>query len=275
MDRVYTVNMLLIDNEMFLRLGFFLGIFILMASWETAAPRRTLSQSKTVRWTNNLVLTFLNAFVLRLVFPAAAVGSALIARQKGWGLFNTISVPSLVSGATSIVVLDLAIYAQHVAFHKVSIFWRLHRMHHTDLDIDVTTGARFHPVEIILSMVIKIGTVFALGAPAWAVVVFEILLNATSMFNHSNIYLSLPADRWIRRIIVTPDMHRVHHSVLIRETDSNYGFNLSWWDRIFRTYRDQPKAGHEAMRIGLANYRDPGWLKLHWMLLVPFSRYER
>lgn len=167
------------------------------------------------------------------------------------------------------------IYAQHVAFHKIPVFWRLHRMHHTDLDIDVTTGARFHPVEIILSMIIKIGAVVALGAPAWAVVIFEILLNATSMFNHSNIYLGLGADRWIRRLFVTPDMHRVHHSVLIRETDSNYGFSLSWWDRIFRTYRDQPKAGHQNMKIGLANYRDARWLKLHWMLFVPLARYER
>lgn len=269
------MNMLLINNEMFLRLGFFLGVFVLMAAWETAAPRRQPAQSKTLRWVNNLALTFLDSFILRLVFPAAAVGSALIAQQRGWGLFNALSIQNWASGAVSILILDLAIYSQHVVFHKVNLFWRLHRMHHIDLDIDVTTGARFHPIEILLSMAIKIGVVVALGAPAWAVVVFEILLNATSMFNHSNIYISLPADRWIRRIIVTPDMHRVHHSVLIRETESNYGFNLSWWDRIFGTYRDQPGAGQQKMKIGLANYRDPRWLKLHWMLIVPFWHYER
>lgn len=267
--------MLLIDNEIFLRLGFFLGIFASMTAWEAAAPRRVLQHSKWLRWSRNLALTFLNGFLLRLVFPAAAVGAALFAEQKGWGLFHVIPFPDWIAGLFSVLILDLAIYAQHVAFHKIPIFWRLHRMHHTDLDIDVTTGARFHPIEIIASMAIKIGVVAALGAPAWAVVIFEILLNGTSMFNHSNIFLNLHADRLIRSLIVTPDMHRVHHSVLIRETDSNYGFNLSIWDRLFGTYRPQPAAGHETMKIGLANYRSVKWLKLGWMIVVPLSRYER
>lgn len=269
------MNVLLLGNEMLRRLGFFLGIFVSMAAWETAAPRRVLQQSKGTRWASNLSLTFLNAFLLRLVFPAAAVGAAVLADQKGWGLFHTVPGPQWAAGLFSIIILDMAIYAQHVAFHKIPVFWRLHRMHHTDLDIDVTTGTRFHPVEIIISMAIKIGVVTALGAPAWAVVIFEILLNATSMFNHSNIFLNLQADRWIRLLIVTPDMHRVHHSVLIAETDSNYGFNLSIWDRLFGTYRPQPAAGHDAMKIGLANYRSTKWLKLGWMLVVPLSRYER
>lgn len=269
------MNALLIGNEMFVRLGFFLGIFFVMAAWEKAAPRRALQQSKLTRWANNLGLTFFNTFVLRLLFPAAAVGTALIADEKGWGLFHAISLPGWAGGLASIVIFDLVVYAQHVAFHKVPVLWRLHRMHHIDLDIDLTTGARFHPVEIIISMAIKMGAVAALGAPAWSVVVFEVLLNGTSMFNHSNISMALRVDRWIRRVIVTPDMHRVHHSVLIRETDSNYGFNLSWWDRLFGTYRDQPAAGHTAMKIGLANYRDPKWLKIGWMLLVPASRYKR
>ncbi|MFW6053121.1 MAG: sterol desaturase family protein, partial [Desulfosalsimonas sp.] len=184
------MNTFFIGNEMFVRLGFFLGIFFSMAAWEMAAPRRVLEQSKFTRWANNLVLTFFNTFLLRLVFPAAAVGTALFAGKKGWGLFNAISLPEWMAGLVSIIILDLAIYAQHVAFHKVAVFWRLHRMHHTDLDIDVTTGARFHPVEIIISMAIKMGIVAALGAPAWSVVAFEVLLNGTSMFNHSNISMN-------------------------------------------------------------------------------------
>lgn len=263
------------DQEIVIRLGFFLGVFFAMAIWETKRPKRKLSQRKLKRWRNNLGLTFFNSFLLRVVFPAAAVGSALLAGEKGWGLFNLFSVTQILAGLLSIIVLDFAIYSQHVIFHKIPIFWRLHRMHHTDLDIDVTTGARFHPVEIILSMIIKIGVVLALGAPAWSVVVFEVILNATSMFNHSNVYISPFIDRFLRLMIVTPDMHRVHHSVLIRETDSNYGFNFPWWDRLLGTYRDQPQAGHDKMKIGLANYQDPKWLQFKWMLLTPFASKHR
>jgi sterol desaturase/sphingolipid hydroxylase (fatty acid hydroxylase superfamily) len=269
------VNMFLMDQEIFLRLGFFLGIFFVMAFWEKLRPRRMLKQNKLNRWLNNLGLTFFNSFLLRIVFPAAAAGVALLADQRGWGLFNRVDMPELFAGIICIIILDLAIYIQHVVFHKVSLFWRLHRMHHTDLDIDVTTGARFHPVEIILSMIIKMGVVLAIGAPVWSVIVFEIILNGTSMFNHSNAYINQAIDRFLRLVVVTPDMHRVHHSVLIRETDSNYGFNFPWWDRLFGTYRDQPQAGHDKMNIGLANYRDPKWLQFKWMLLTPFSSNYR
>ena len=267
--------MLLIDNEVFLRLGFFFGIFGALAIWEGLAPRRSLAQSKSLRWTNNLGLTLFNALLLRGVFAVAAVGTALYGAEQGWGLLRIVNLPEWAAGIAAIALLDLAIYTQHVLFHKIGPLWRLHRMHHTDLDFDVTTGARFHPLEILLSMVIKMGVVAAIGAPAWSVIVFEVLLNGTSMFNHSNILINLKVDRLLRLLVVTPDMHRVHHSVIVRETDSNFGFNFPWWDRFFGTYRDQPKAGHTAMTLGLANYRNPKWLKFHWMLLTPLSRNYR
>ncbi|WP_035243670.1 sterol desaturase family protein [Desulfonatronovibrio hydrogenovorans] len=267
--------MLLMDQELVIRLSFFLGIFSIMALWENRYPRRKLTQPKWKRWLNNLGLTLFNSVLLRILFPVAAVGVAILAQNNQWGLFQQLAVHQILAGIVSIIILDFAIYSQHLIFHKVPILWRLHRMHHTDLDIDVTTGARFHPVEIILSMLIKIGIVLALGAPAWSVVVFEVILNATSMFNHSNAYLKASIDRFLRLMVVTPDMHRVHHSVLIKETDSNYGFNFPWWDRLLGTYTDQPKAGHDKMTIGLANYRDPKWLRLEWMLFTPFARWYR
>jgi sterol desaturase/sphingolipid hydroxylase (fatty acid hydroxylase superfamily) len=269
------MNMFIIDNELFIRLGCFVTIFAVMIIWEILAPKRALTASKGLRWTNNITIAFLNTLVVRLIFPAAAVGIALSAEARGWGVFNMAHIASVPAGILSIILLDLTIYAQHALFHKAMPFWRLHRMHHTDLDIDVTTGARFHTVEIVLSMFIKIGVVILIGAPAWAVVSFEVLLNATSMFNHSNVNLPEGVDRVLRKVIVTPDMHRVHHSVIIAETDSNYGFNFSWWDRLFSTYRAQPAAGHTAMVIGLANYRDPKYLTLPWMLATPFLKKIR
>jgi len=269
------MNMFLIDNEVFLRLGFFLTIFLGMGVWETFAPRRPLAQRKFTRWLNNMGLTMLNALLVRAVFPTAAVGVALLVEQKKWGWLHWVAAPVWAEGLFAILALDLAIYTQHVLFHKIPPLWWLHRMHHTDLDIDVTTGARFHPLEILLSMGIKMGVVAVLGAPAWAVVVFEILLNGTSMFNHSNIAMAPKADQKLRHLVVTPDMHRVHHSVVIAETDSNFGFNFPWWDRFFRTYRGQPAAGHLGMVIGLAGYREPKWLQLPWMLLVPISKRNR
>ncbi len=203
------------------------------------------------------------------------MGVAVYAEERGWGLLQVMAVPSWVQGIAAIAVLDLVIYVQHVLFHKVPFFWRFHRMHHTDLDIDVTTGARFHPAEILLSMGIKMGAVVVFGVPVWSVIAFEILLNGTAMFNHSNIHIPSGKDRLLRLMVVTPDMHRVHHSVIIRETDSNFGFSFPWWDRFFGTYRAQPAAGHTGMTIGLANYRDPKWLKFQWMLMVPFSRLRR
>ena len=269
------MNIFLLDNEVFIRLGFFLGVFLCMAFWERLAPRRPLSQSRFTRWTNNLALTTFNAFLVYLVFPVAAVGTALYAGEKGWGLFQNLAAPEWAEGLAAIIMLDILLYTQHVLFHRIPFFWRFHRMHHTDLDIDITTGARFHPVEILLSMVIKMGAVAAIGPPAWSVIVFEILLNATSMFNHSDVLLPSRADRLLRLLVVTPDMHRVHHSVIVRETNSNFGFNFPWWDRIFSTYKDQPQAGHTGMILGLANYRDPKWLLFHWMLMVPFMSKER
>lgn len=264
------MNVFVIDNEAIIRMGFFFSVFFVMALWEVIAPRRALAQSKKVRWLNNLAIAFINTAVVRVIFPTAAVGAALLSEQRGWGIFNAWGVPEAAGGVLAVLLLDLTIYAQHVFFHKISVFWRLHRMHHTDLDIDVTTGARFHPVEIGLSMGIKMAMVVVLGAPAWSVIAFEVLLNATSMFNHSNVFVKRNIDTVLRMIIVTPDMHRVHHSVIRKETDSNFGFNLPWWDRIFGTYRPQPEKGHTAMTIGLENYRDKKWLTLPWMLSVPF-----
>ena len=257
-------------GEAAIRLGFFLGIFAVMALWEVAAPRRALSQSKAVRWYANLGIVALNNVAVRLVFPLAAMGMAALAEARGWGLLNTFERPFAAAVVVSVVTLDLAIYLQHVMVHAVPVLWRLHRMHHADLDIDVTTGARFHPLEIILSMAIKMAVVAGLGPPAVAVLVFEVLLNVTSMFNHANVRLPLALDRVLRWFVVTPDMHRVHHSVIADETNSNFGFNLPWWDRLLGTYRDQPAAGHDDMTIGIEQFRDASALHLHRMLVQPF-----
>ncbi|MBI1942358.1 MAG: sterol desaturase family protein [Betaproteobacteria bacterium] len=247
-----------------------------MAAWEIAAPRRALTVSKSARWTANLGIVVLNSVIVRLLFPAAAVGVALYAEAHGWGLFNAYALPAWVAIVASVVALDLAIYLQHVLFHAVPALWRLHRMHHADLDFDVTTGARFHPLEIVLSMLIKLAAIAALGAPAAAVLAFEILLNALSMFNHGNVRIPERVDLLLRRVVVTPDMHRVHHSIERDETDSNFGFNLSLWDRLFGTYRQQPRAGHEAMTIGIPGFRDPGdCASLAGMLAIPFRGPKR
>jgi len=261
----------IMHNEPLIRMGFFFGMLGLMALWEIAAPRRALTISKAVRWTNNLGLVFFNSLLVRLIFPAAAVGMAAFAAEQGWGIFNYHSVPFWLAVLVSVVAMDFIIYLQHVMVHAVPALWRLHRMHHADLDFDVTTGARFHPLEIILSLLIKFATIIVLGPPVVAVVIFEVVLNATAMFNHSNIRLPLGLDRVLRWLVVTPDMHRVHHSVEDDEANSNFGFNLPWWDRLLGTYRDQPRAGHEGMSIGIHKYRDPkqvAWI--HGMLLLPF-----
>jgi len=269
------MNVFIIDNEIFLRLGFFFAIFISMAIWEQVNPRRVLNTSKGNRWVVNLSITFIDAFIIRLIFPMAAIGIALIAQEQKWGLFNRIAMDGWAIGITAILLFDLTIYFQHVAFHSIPLFWRLHMVHHTDLDIDVTTGARFHPVEILLSMAIKMGVIILIGAPAYSVLIFEILLNGTSMFNHSNIFISPSIDRILRLLVVTPDMHRVHHSVIIRETNSNFGFNFPWWDRVFRTYKDQPDKGHADMTIGLANFRDAKRLTLPYILALPLLGKRR
>ena len=257
-------------NEATIRLGAFIGVFTTMALWEAVAPRRPSSYSRLARWPSNVAIVALNTVLLRILLPATAVSLALLAAQRGWGLLNNLRLPWWSTVVVSVVLLDLAIYLQHVMFHAVPALWRLHRMHHADLDIDVTTGARFHPIEIILSMLIKFGVVAALGASAVGVLIFEVLLNATSMFNHGNVHIPVGLDRWVRWFVVTPDMHRVHHSILVGETNSNFGFNLPWWDRLLGTYRDQPAAGHQGMTIGIEQFRDGRELWLDRMLLQPF-----
>ncbi len=262
----------ILAHEAPLRLGFFLGILAVMGLWEVVAPRRPLTVSKPLRWANNLGLVFLNTALVRLIFPAAAVGMAVFATAHGWGLFNHFALPFPLAVILSVVALDFIIYLQHVMFHAVPALWRLHRVHHADLDYDVTTGARFHPIEILLSMLIKFATISVLGPPVVAVVIFEILLNATAMFNHANARLPLQLDRLLRRFVVTPDMHRVHHSIEEDESNCNFGFNLPWWDRLFGTYRAQPRAGHDGMTIGISSIRDPKVCdRLDGMLLIPFK----
>jgi sterol desaturase/sphingolipid hydroxylase (fatty acid hydroxylase superfamily) len=261
---------LLLAHEPTVRLASFLGVLLAMAVWEVLAPRRRRLIARGVRWPSNLGVALLNTLLLRLVFPSAAVGLAAIAAERQWGLLNNIPLPDWAALALALLALDLVIYLQHVMFHAVPALWRLHRMHHADLDIDVTTGARFHPIEILLSMGLKLAVVAALGAPVIAVLIFEVALNATSMFNHGNVMLPRPLDRVLRWLVVTPDMHRVHHSVRPNETNSNFGFNLPWWDRLFGTYRAQPVDGHEGMTIGLDSFRDPAELRLDRMLVQPF-----
>jgi sterol desaturase/sphingolipid hydroxylase (fatty acid hydroxylase superfamily) len=261
----------LLSHELAVRLGAFLGVLALMAAWEARAPRRVLAVSKARRWASNLGIVFLNSALLRIVFPATAVAVAVLAQERGWGLLNQHDAPFALAAVASVVALDLAIYLQHVMFHAVPALWRLHRMHHADLDFDVTTGARFHPIEILLSMLVKMAVIVVIGPPAAAVMIFEVLLNASAMFNHANVRLPPAADRLLRLLVVTPDMHRVHHSVEEHETNSNFGFNLSLWDRLFRTYKAQPDAGHERMTIGIRGYRAPKLVSdLPGMLVLPF-----
>ena len=261
---------LVLENEAIIRLGFFAGVLSSVAAWEWLAPRRARSHSRLARWPSNLGIVAVNTVVVRVLFPAAAVGAAWFAAERGWGVLGLLDLPYWLAVILSVAVLDLTIYLQHVMFHAVPLLWRLHRMHHADLDIDVTTGARFHPFEIVLSMGIKLAVVVLIGAPPFAVVIFEVLLNATAMFNHGNIRIPGGIDRVLRWLVVTPDMHRVHHSVVADETNSNFGFNLPWWDRLFGTYRAQPGAGHEAMVIGIEQFRERKYLRLNWLLIQPF-----
>ncbi len=260
----------MLAHESAIRLGAFAGILALMAIWEVLAPRRPQTIGRLLRWPSNLGIVIIDTLLVRFAFPVVAVGVALLGAERGGGLFQALAGPAWFAIPASILLLDLAIYLQHVLFHAVPLLWRLHRMHHADLEFDVTTGVRFHPIEILLSMAIKLGVVTALGAPAVAVLLFEVILNVTSMFNHGNVRLPTSIDRLLRCIVVTPEMHRVHHSIVRRETDSNFGFNLPWWDRLFGTYRAQPEAGHEGMTIGIEQFRDPRELRLDRMLIQPF-----
>jgi sterol desaturase/sphingolipid hydroxylase (fatty acid hydroxylase superfamily) len=243
-----------------------------MASWEWLAPRRRMVAGRRPRWPGNLGILVVDILAVRLLVPTTAVGAALIAAERGWGLLPQLNLPFGVAIVIGVIALDLVIYTQHVVFHHVPVLWRLHRMHHADLDIDVTTGVRFHPLEILLSLAIKMAAVAALGVPAAAVLIFEVLLNATSMFNHSNVALPPWLDRMARWIVVTPQMHQVHHSIVRAETDSNFGFNLPWWDRLFGTYRAKPAAGEQDVVIGLPVFRDVAELKIIRLLTQPFRR---
>jgi sterol desaturase/sphingolipid hydroxylase (fatty acid hydroxylase superfamily) len=262
------------EHEALIRLSVFLGLFALFAALEVVAPRRARVQPRKTRWFTNWGMTVLNTVLLRLLaiaLPLLAVGAALDATAQGWGLFNLLDMPVWIEIALAVLILDLAIWAQHLVTHKVPLLWRLHRVHHADRDMDVTTAIRFHPVEIALSMLLKIGLVYVLGAPAVAVILFEILLNGTAMFNHANIRLPKWLDAPVRKVFVTPDMHRVHHSVHRAEHDSNYGFALSIWDRMFGTYIAQPAQGHTDMQIGL-EWQDEKPSKLIWSLGLPFVK---
>jgi len=263
-----------IVNGNALRLSAFIGLFISLALWEYYQPKRSLTVAKAQRWGNNIALVMLNNLILKLLIPFLAIDAALFAEQQQWGLAYVININGSISEfiiiVSAIVLLDAAIYFQHRLFHQVPVLWRLHRMHHSDLDIDVTTAIRFHPIEIILSMLIKVGVVITLGVPVIAVVLFELLLNLTAMFNHSNIALSSRLDRYLRYVLVTPDMHRVHHSVDRHETNHNFGFCLPWWDRLFGSYQAQPKLGHTEMQIGLPYFREVKECQIQRMLTQPF-----
>jgi sterol desaturase/sphingolipid hydroxylase (fatty acid hydroxylase superfamily) len=256
--------------EIAVRVGCYAVVFAGMALWEWFAPRRRLGVGRLPRWPNNLGILIVDILAVRLLVPTTAVGVALVASERGWGLFPLLGLPYWLAVVIGVIALDLIIYLQHRLFHYVPALWRLHRMHHADLDIDVTTGVRFHPLEILLSLAIKIAAVVALGVPAAAVLVFEVLLNATSMFNHSNVALPPQLEPIVRWIVVTPQMHQVHHSIVRAETDSNFGFNLPWWDRLFGTYRPNPEAGEERMVIGLPIFRDVAELNIVRLLTQPF-----
>jgi len=256
--------------EIILRLSAFAGVFVLLALWEVLAPRRKLGVGRAPRWPSNLGILVADVLIVRLVAPTAVVGAALIAAGGGWGLFHALGLRLSVAVLLGILILDLVIYLQHVLFHRVPVLWRLHRMHHADLDIDVTTGVRFHPFEILLSVAVKVVVVIAFGLPPVAVLIFEVLLNVTSMFNHANIAMPEWLDAIVRLIVVTPDMHRVHHSIVRGETNSNFGFNLPWWDRLFGTYRAAPQAGHDGMTVGLPVFRDARELRFDRLLTQPF-----
>jgi sterol desaturase/sphingolipid hydroxylase (fatty acid hydroxylase superfamily) len=264
------MNLPIAKDELWIRLGFFFGILIIMFLWEITIPRRPLTTSKRTRWLGNLSLVLIDSVAVRLAFPAGLAGVAFLARQRGWGLFHLFELPSLLEIVFGVLILDLAIYLQHVMFHSAPLLWRLHMVHHSDMDIDVTTGVRFHPIEIFLSMGIKTIVVILTGAPALAVLIFEIILNGTSMFNHGNVRYPQPVDSILRLFVVTPEMHRVHHSTIRWETNSNLGFNFPWWDRLFGTYRGQPAKGHLEMTIGLDQYKEPQKLTLPWLIVLPF-----
>ncbi len=259
----------MLDNNSLVRLSAFLLAVLLIGSWEVVMPRRALSISKLLRWTNNWLISAINSVLLYLIFPVLGVGVAILAAENHWGLFNILDLGPYISVVLFILMFDLAIYWQHRVYHLIPLLWRLHRMHHADPDFDVSTGIRFHPLSIVLSMLIKMLVIVLLGPPPVAVLLTEIILNVTALFNHGNIYLTPRVDAILRLFIVTPDMHRVHHSVIPEETNTNFGFNFPWWDRLFRSYQAQPKGGHDSMEIGVRGFHSTDDQKLHRLLLHP------
>lgn len=262
------------ETEFLWRVGVFLSLFALFTGLEALVPRRARALARAQRWPTNIAMTVLNTLALRglaFAMPLLAIGAALDAQAQGWGLLNRVEWPAWVKVVLAILILDFAIWAQHWVTHQVPLFWRFHRVHHADRDMDVTTGFRFHPVEILASMGLKIGLVYLLGPSALTVLLFEILLSGAALFSHANLALPAPLDRALRLVLVTPDMHRVHHSIHRDEHDSNYGFALSIWDRMFRTYRPEPRAGHAGMTVGL-EWQDERPARLGWALWLPFRR---
>ena len=260
------------DFDISIRLLAFFSVFGFMASWEARAPRRQLSALKLKRWVANLSVALLNTVAIRIVLASGAVGAAMVAEEQGWGILNILHLPAWFEVMVAVILLDLLIYAQHVTFHAVPVLWKVHMVHHADPDYDVTTAVRFHPVEAILSMVLKIAGVAILGASPTAVLAFEMILNGMAMFNHANVRILPSVDGILRWVMVTPDMHRTHHSIIQRETNSNFGFNLPWWDRLFGTYVENPSKGHERMTLGLKQFRNPACLKLGSILKLPFQQ---
>ena len=265
------MNSLVADGEFAIRLGVFLGMLATLALLETRWPRRVLSVSRARRWVSNFGISLINTAVLRLILPVAGVGAALLAKEQGWGLFNLLALPSWLAILLFLIVFDLTIYFQHRLFHRVPLLWRLHRMHHTDPDVDLSTGNRFHPLSFLLSGLIKLALVLLLGPPLVAVVLAEVVLNATSMFNHSNLRLPPGLDRALRRVLVTPDMHRIHHSLDDTEHNRNFGFNFSWWDRLFGTYQDQAALPQQTLRLGIEGFQGAGLIRLAAMLVQPWQ----
>jgi len=266
------MNYLIVDSESAIRLAVFLAVFILLAIAEVFSPRRKLNYAKLQRWMNNIAISVINTVIVRISFPIAGVAATLFAQERQWGLLNQYSTPGWLNIVIFLLVFDLTIYWQHRLFHAVPLLWRFHRMHHTDLDYDLTTGNRFHPASILISSAIKLVLIIALGASAAAILIAELLLNVTSMFNHSNLKLPLALDTMLRKIIVTPDMHRIHHSTDNFEHNNNFGFNFSWWDHLFGTYLHNPKQPHETMDIGISGLQDKRSINCLWLLLQPMRK---
>jgi len=264
------VKELLFQYESYIRLGAFLGLFILLMAWEIVSPKRKLLQLRRFRWFSNIGLIVTSSILIRFIIPTAAVGIAFQVEQDNLGFLNRLDLSAASQFIIAFILMDLAIYFQHVMFHALPMFWRFHRVHHSDLDCDISTGLRFHPFEMIISILFKFIVIVSIGAPVIAVICFEIILNAASMFTHSNIKLPSNLEKLVRWIVVTPDMHRIHHSVNENETNSNFGFFISVWDRLFATYINEPKEGQQNMEIGLHGFRQAKWQNLRWLIYLPF-----